>query len=99
MFILSTAVVLIWTLLKRVNLFQVAVILDKGSFSNFLTSYFANKLRLKKEKVYIPISEFGRKGKNLKFKVSNTILNKISSFLSHIDFLVVSKIADFVSAT
>ncbi|GFW06782.1 integrase catalytic domain-containing protein [Trichonephila clavipes] len=75
---------------------QARAVLDSGSMSNIVTLDFANKLEASQNRINIPISSLGGNKTTVKSKLNATIINGNSSFSTTLDFLVVSKITDFL---
>ncbi|GFT32876.1 integrase catalytic domain-containing protein [Trichonephila clavipes] len=75
---------------------QARAVLDSGSMSNVVTLNFANNLGAPQNKINIPISSLGGNKTTVKSKLNATIINSNSSFSTTLDFLVVSKITDFL---
>ncbi|GFY23614.1 DUF1758 domain-containing protein [Trichonephila clavipes] len=93
--ILPTAVV--WILNHSTgSCIQARSVLDSGSMSNIVTLDFANKLGAPQKRINIPISSLGGNKTTVKTKLNATIINDNSSFSTTLDFLVVSKITDFL---
>ncbi|GFU27436.1 DUF1758 domain-containing protein [Trichonephila clavipes] len=64
--------------------------------SNIVTLDFANKLGAPQNRINIPISSLGGNKTTVKSKLNATIINGNNSFSTTLDFLVVSKITDFL---
>ncbi|GFV14017.1 integrase catalytic domain-containing protein [Trichonephila clavipes] len=71
-------------------------VLDSGSMSNIVTLDFANRLGAPQNRINIPISSLGGNKTTAKSILNATIINGNSSFSTTSDFLVVSKITDFL---
>ncbi|GFU21092.1 integrase catalytic domain-containing protein [Trichonephila clavipes] len=75
---------------------QARAVLDSGSMSNIATLDFANKLGAPQNRINIPIFSLGGNKTTVKSELNATIINGNSSFSTTLDFLVVSKITDFL---
>ncbi|GFY48821.1 uncharacterized protein TNIN_179931 [Trichonephila inaurata madagascariensis] len=96
---LSTAIVGIWSPVLH-SYVRGRVILDSASQSHFMTLQFASKLGLEKKKVNLAVSGLSENSINIKWKINNAFIsNKVSSYTSPLDFLIVSSITDFVPST
>ncbi|GFS51322.1 uncharacterized protein TNIN_365101 [Trichonephila inaurata madagascariensis] len=96
---LSTAIVGIWSPVLH-NYVRGRVILDSASQSHFMTLQFASKLGLEKKKVNLAVNGLSENSINIKWKINNAFIsNKDSSYISPLDFLIVSSITDFVPST
>ncbi|GFY59280.1 integrase catalytic domain-containing protein [Trichonephila inaurata madagascariensis] len=88
---------LIWTIILHFQgCIQARAVLDSGSKSNVVTQDFANKLGAPQNRINTPISSLGGNKTTVKSKLNATIINGNSSFPTTLDFLVVSKITDFL---
>ncbi|XP_008182367.1 uncharacterized protein LOC103309231 [Acyrthosiphon pisum] len=67
-------------------------LLDNGSQSNFITNNLVHKLGLKRHKVNIPICGISESKNNIKYKVTAVVQSLNSSYVTTIEFLVLSKI-------
>ncbi|GFW92239.1 integrase catalytic domain-containing protein [Trichonephila clavipes] len=93
--ILPTAVV--WVLNHSTgSCIQARAVLDSGSMSNIVTLDFANRLGAPQSRINIPISSLSGNKTTVKSKLNTTIINGNSPFSTTLDFLVVSKITDFL---
>ncbi|GFW33624.1 integrase catalytic domain-containing protein [Trichonephila clavipes] len=75
---------------------QARAVLDSGSMSNIVKLDFGNKLGAPQNRITIPISSLGGNKTRVKSKLNASIINGNSSFSTTLDFLVVSKITDFL---
>ncbi|GFY54197.1 DUF1758 domain-containing protein [Trichonephila inaurata madagascariensis] len=78
---------------------QARSVLDSGSMSNIVTQGFANQLGAPENRVNFPISSFDGNKTTVKSELNATIINGDGSFSKTLDFLVVSKITDFLPVT
>jgi len=67
-------------------------LLDNGSQSNFITNNLVHKLGLKRHKVNIPICGISESKNNIRYKVTAVVQSLNSSYVTTIEFLVLSKI-------
>lgn len=67
-------------------------LLDNGSQSNFITNNLVHKLGLKRHKVNIPICGISESKNNIKYKVTAIVQSLNSSYITTVEFLVLSKI-------
>ena len=65
-------------------------LLDNGSQSNFITNNLVHKLGLKRRKVNIPICGISKSRNNIKYKVTAVVQSLKSSYVTTIEFLVLS---------
>ncbi|GFQ83587.1 DUF1758 domain-containing protein [Trichonephila clavata] len=72
--------------------FKCRVILDSASQINLISSEFATLLKLKREKIYAPVSGINESVQTVKSRVYGTIFNKNESFNAELEFLVIPKI-------
>lgn len=73
---------------------QCRVLLDFGSQSNFISSCAVNKLRLKTQRVNVPISGINRVSTNIKNRVSINISSLYSNYTTTLSCLVIDRITD-----
>ncbi|GFV75065.1 integrase catalytic domain-containing protein [Trichonephila clavipes] len=93
--ILPTAVV--WVLNHSTgSCIQARAVLDSDSMSNIVTLDFANKLGAPQNRINIQISSLDGNKAIVKSELNATIINGNGSFSTTLDFLVVSKITDFL---
>lgn len=81
---------------KHNNEHDCRILLDAGSQSNFITEQLANRLKLNKEIIDIPVSGLGKQLNHIEHSVTTTIRSRCSSFTAQLPFLVLSIISDIL---
>ncbi|XP_058817144.1 uncharacterized protein LOC131680446 [Topomyia yanbarensis] len=67
-------------------------LLDSGSECCFMTESFAQLVKAKRKKFFVPIAGIGQSTTHAKHKLFSTIRSRISSYSATVEFLILSKV-------
>ncbi|XP_058817596.1 uncharacterized protein LOC131680897 [Topomyia yanbarensis] len=67
-------------------------LLDSGSECCFMTESFAQLVKAKRKKIFVPIAGIGQSTTHAKHKLFSTIRSRISSYSATVEFLILSKV-------